>query len=142
MAYIDLQILQKYIDTEELIRLTDDNNNGIIDESKIDIAIKNASNELESYLRDVFIEPLPEPLPGELENILADITIYNLYKRRMQLNMPESIINIYKDAIDKLKKIREGIITISLNKKDLSGFIKINKTEDDRLFGKDILESL
>jgi len=142
MAYIDLSVLSKYIDSEELIRLTDDTNSGIIDENKIDIAIKNASNELESYLRDVFIEPLPEPLPGELENILADITIYNLYKRRMQLNMPESIINIYKDAIDKLKKIREGIITISLNKKDLSGFIKINKTEDDRLFGKDILESL
>jgi len=142
MAYIDLSILSKYIDSEELIRLTDDTNSGIIDENKIDIAIKNASNELESYLRDIYNEPLPDNLPGELESILADITIFNLYKRRMQLNMPDSIVSIYKDAIDKLEKIRKGIITISINKKDQSGFIKINKTENDRIFSKDNLSAL
>lgn len=137
MAYIDITKLSEYIDTKELLRLTDDGNTGTIDQNKINLAIENAGSEMDSYLRDIYRVPLESPLPGELEGIVADITIYNLYKRRMQLDMPESITDIYKNAIARLEKIRKGIITINLIKSDTEGFIKINKTDNDRLFPKD-----
>lgn len=141
MAYIDYNKLTQYIDEKELINLTDDENIGMVEQSKIDEAINSATNEINSYLQDKYTIPLSPP-PKLIIDICADITIYNLYKRRMRLNMPESIINIYNDAIDKLEKIRKGMIVLNISQTESSGFIKINKTENDRIFNKDLLDSL
>ncbi len=140
--YLTGEGLQNYISEQEIIRLTDDQNYGHVNTAVLDNAIRKSGEELESYLRDVYITALPVPLPSELESILADIIIYNLYKRRMQTDMPPSIVQIYNTAISKLEKIRKGIITIDLGKVDQGGFIKINKTDSDRLFNKGTLSSL
>lgn len=142
MNYINVSVLLNYISEDELIRLTDDLNNGTIITSKVEEAIKSAESEFESYLKGIYSEPLSNPLPKILVQIIVDITIYNLYKRRMRLDMPESITQIYKTAVDKLEKIRRGVITIAIDKKDSKGFIKVSKSEDDRIFGKTILDKL
>jgi len=133
MKYINQQILEKYIQPEELIRLTDDENTGSVNSERLNKAIEDAESEFESYLRGVYDEALPSPLPDMLVQIICDITIYNLYKRRMRLDMPESIIKIYEDAVDKLLKIRKGLISIIERDED-DGFIKINKDVSSRIF--------
>lgn len=143
MAYIDETILRRYISRDELIRLTDDENSGSINTERMTEAINIASNEFENYVRDAYdIGSFPNPLPDQLNQIICDITIYNLYKRRYRLDMPESVIEIYKRAILTLEKIAKGELQINLPKKTTAGFIKINKTEDDRIFNKDMLDSL
>lgn len=141
MAYLDEEKLFKYIPREKVIELTDDDNLGSVDSQVLEAVISKSTDEFENYLRDKFLS-LPDPLPGMLESVLADIVIYNLYKRRFQTQMPESITQIYNMAINKLEKIRDNVIDINLPKPSEAGFIKINKTENDRLFGKDRLDLL
>lgn len=143
MAYINQDILERYITREELIRLTDDENSGGVNAQRLDEAINAASNEFENYMRDLYeIGSFPSPLPDQLNQIICDIIIYNLYKRRYRLEMPESIINIYETAISQLNKIAKGELQCNLPKKPNAGFIKINKMEDDRIFNEDTLDSL
>lgn len=143
MAYLNEDILGKYISNDELIKLTDDENFGSINPERLNEAINAASNEFENYLRDVYdIAQFPTSLPEMLIQLLADLTIYNLYKRRYRLDMPESITEIYKMAIDKLLKISRGEMQLTLPKLANQGFIKINKTEVDRIFNQDELDKL
>ncbi|BDQ03497.1 DUF1320 domain-containing protein [Ignavibacterium sp.] len=143
MAYINQEILERYISREELTRLTDDSNNGSVNPTVLDEAINVASNEFDNYLRDIYDTlQFPFPLPDMLTQIIVDITIYNLYKRRYRLDMPESITKIYETAIDKLSKISRGEIQLTLPKKSTAGFIKINKTDSDRLFSREELDKL
>lgn len=143
MAYVDQTTLEKYISKDELIRLTDDENLGDVSAIRLQEAINAASNEFENYVRDIYdIGSFPNPLPDQLTQIICDIVIYNLYKRRYRLEMPESIVNLYNLAISQLNKIAKGELQVNLPKKTTAGFIKINKTEDDRIFNKDTLDSL
>lgn len=143
MAYIDEAILERYISRNELIRLTDDENLGNIQGERLQEAINAATDEFNNYVRDIYdISLFPAPLPEQLTQIICDIAIYNLYKRRYRLEMPESIVNIYNNAIAQLSKIAKGELQVNLPKKTTAGFIKISKTEDDRIFNKDILDKL
>lgn len=143
MAYLNQDIIENYISHNELVRLTDDDNTGSVNGSKLDIAINIAIDEVFGYLRDKYdITLIPDPLPPELEKIAADVTIYHLYKRRFRLEMPESITEIYKMNIAKLEKISEGLLNIGLPLKTTSGFIKINKSDTDRIFNNDLLDKL
>lgn len=143
MPYVDQTILEKYISRDELIRLTDDENYGDVSAERLQEAINAASNEFDNYVREIYdISLFPSPLPDQLTQIICDIAIYNLYKRRYRLEMPESIVNIYNNAITQLSKIAKGELQVNLPKKTTAGFIKINKTEDDRIFNKDKLDSL
>jgi phage gp36-like protein len=142
MAYINQEILEKHISREELIRLTDDDNSGGVNYANIEEAINSASQEFENYLRDTYDKSqFPAPLPEVLTHIISDIAIYNLYKRRFRLEMPDSITEIYRMAIDKLNKIARGEIQIDIPKKSTAGFIKINKVDSDKIFNKDTLDS-
>jgi len=142
MAYIDQATLEKYITQEELIRLTDDENLGSVNSTRLNEAINIASNEFDNYVRDIYdITLFPTPLPDQMIQIVSDLAIYHLYKRRYRLDMPESVVQIYNKAIEILRRIAKGELQINLPKKTTSGFIKITKTEDDRIFSKDMLDS-
>lgn len=135
MAYINQETLEKFIPIDELVKLTDDNNSGGVNTIILNEAINIASNEIDNYLRDSYdISLFPNPLPEQLTAIVCDIVIYNLYKRRFRLEMPESISKIYDNAISTLKRIARGEIQVELPKKDQATFIKINKGQSDRIF--------
>lgn len=143
MSYINLEILAKYIDEQELIRLTDDENLGEINEERLDEAIAAACDEFDNYLEERYdITSFPSPLPPMLIQIVVDQTIYNLYKRRYRLDMPASLISQYQNAIARLKSIANGELSIGLDKKTNAGFIKTNKEEKDRIFSKDTLSKI
>jgi phage gp36-like protein len=139
--FVNQSTLERYITREELTRLTDDENSGSVNIEKLNEAIVTAENEVESYLKGIYKFPLPQDLPEVLIHIIVDITIYNLYKRRMRLDMPESITNIYKEAKDKLQKIRRGELLLDLPIESEEGgmFIKVNKKPEDKIFKLDEL---
>lgn len=141
MSYINQEILERYITKEELVRLTDDENTGLVNETRLQEAIEAAEGEFETYLKDLYQFPLPQ-LPEMLINIIADITIYNLYKRRMRLDMPDTVVSIYNEAIDKLEKIKKGFIILDIPKPQKDLTIKVNKRQSDRMFSKETLEKL
>lgn len=141
--YINRDILIKYIDEQELIRLTDDQNLGAVNQQVLDEAINNAENEIDGYLIQLYDKSaFPAELPGMLIQLVVDLTIYNLYKRRFRLEMPESLVKLHEDTLQKLQRIAKGEIVLSLPKKSEAGFIKINKTSQDRLYDIDKLEML
>lgn len=143
MAYLNQEILENYISRNELIKLTDDENTGNLDTIKLELAMNIAIDEVFGYLRDKYdLAQIPDPLPAELEKIAAEIAIYHLYKRRFRLEMPESITEIYKINIGKLEKISEGLLNIGIPLKTTTGFIRINKSDTDRIFNNDLLDKL
>lgn len=140
---IDRDILLKYIDEQELIRLTDDQNLGSVNQQYLLEAIISAEDELKSYLKQLYdTTAFPAELPGMLIQLVVDLTIYNLYKRRFRLEMPESLNKLHEETLTSLRRIARGEIELNLPKKTNAGFIKINKTDADRIYGKDILDSI
>lgn len=141
--YIDKDTLVKYIDEQELIRLTDDENLGSINDGRVNEAIANACNEFDNYVGQIYdLTALPTPLPAMLVQLIVDLAIYNLYKRRYRLEIPESLKELHNENIKTLERISRGEITIGLTRKTEAGFVKINKTESGRIFGKDTLDQL
>jgi phage gp36-like protein len=142
MAYITQEILYNFIDQKEVVLLTDDNNDGQIDESVLNKAFESADGEIDLYLKDVY-QDIPQPTTSKiLQSIAADLTIYHLHKRRMRTEMPESITEIYTRAIKRLEDIRAGKISLDINRKDPEFNIKSNKKADDRVFPKKLLDLL
>lgn len=143
MTYIDVEILKKHIDEQEIIRLTDDENLGGINEERLNEAIMAACDEFDNYMKELYdITSFPTPLPPMLQQIVVDLTIYNLYKRRYRLDMPASLSQHYHSVIARLKDIASGELSVGIAKKTNAGFIKTNKEGKDRIFCKDTLAKI
>jgi len=139
MAYCSLDDLKEIIPEDNLIQLTDDNNIGIIDQSKIDTAISNADIMIDGYLRGHYDLPL-DPVPGIIKKISTDIALYNLYSRRFEMDIPDGMRDRYKNALKLLELIQSGKVTIMNLEASESRVYKTNKSSDDRMFPKETLD--
>jgi len=103
--------------------------------------INSAGDEIDGYLRSRYPLPLIT-VPNLIKTICTEISIYNLYKRRHRLEMPDSIMSIYKSAVQKLKDIQKEIIDpgITVEEDAIVAKITVNKTDSDKLFSKDNLD--
>jgi len=121
------------------IDLEDEESNCVI---RINEQIKNASDEIDGYLAGKYPTPL-SIVPNLIKLVCKDIAIYNLYKRRHRLDMPESITQIYNYRVKLLDQIQKGNVQLGLSPNPTTGenVIKINKIPEDRLFGKDVLDT-
>lgn len=110
MAYCDLDYIRKKINGAELIRLTDEENTGEIDTTKVDDAIVSADVEIDAYLGQQDYLPLVSPpaLIGDLSRTLA---IRNLYQISPG-GVPESREKDAANAIKLLDKIAKGELTL------------------------------
>jgi phage gp36-like protein len=144
--YCTIEDLIKETDKNLLIDLVNDENEpqeniNLLDENdirsqRIREQILNADEEINAYLRQRYKLPLTN-VPSLLKSISKDITIYNLYKRRHRLDMPESIVNIYKDKVKLLEKIQNGMVRLGIeedNQEKNNTFFKTNKKPEDRIF--------
>jgi len=90
---------------QEIIQLTDrsDPPAGIIDAAVLDMAINDADGLIDTYIKTRYPQTLisvPEPLKRKA----ADIARYYLYDD----NMPDKVLNAYKEALVFLKDIAAG----------------------------------
>lgn len=112
MAYSTLLDIKKSLPEIKIIELTDDYQNGEIDTKVADDAIDQADNTIDGYLRGRYPADIPD---GEVPELISDIStklaIYNLHRRRVYVELPETIMLDYKWAITQLEKIQRGDIT-------------------------------
>ncbi len=139
--YCSVEDIEKQITQATLVQLTNDNSLPEVDEAVTFEAILYSSTLIDGYLRGRYNLPLDTHLPL-LRIIAIDLSIYRLYSRRLQADMPESIMAQYKETIKTLDKIQKGTITLELensqetlqNNEYLS-----NKNSNDRMFSHEVL---
>lgn len=131
MGYCILDDLKNNLSEARLIELTDDTDSGVLNESIVNDNIERASNEINAYCQERYSVPF-EIVPGIIKDICIDITIYRLFLRRE--NVPEDIQNSYKRAVEKLRDIADGKISLGNSNVSEDDITFSNKTEDDRYF--------
>ena len=133
--YCDLTDLKNALPEVSLIQLTDDSDAGVVDTDKTDSAMTDAAELIDGYLRGRYTLPL-DPTPNIVQRLSVDISIYYLYQRRLDLEMPESLENRYKTGIKLLERIMRGEVTFAQSGDDdaTPEQIRVNKIASDRLF--------
>lgn len=141
--YCTQEDIEKQITTPILIQLTNDKSEDAIDETVTFEAILYSSTLIDGYLRGRYELPLNTRLPF-LRILAIDLSIYRLYSRRFQADMPGSILEQYKEAIKALEKIQKGIISLEIETENTSNLIETkeyitNKTFTPRTFSNEAL---
>lgn len=113
MSYCTLDDLKKLLAESVLIRLTDDDGMGMIDEDKTTEAIDSAAEEVDAYIGSRVKLPITGTTPPILGKLNADLAIYNLYSR-VKETIPETRAERHKNAIRLLEKISEGKISLGI----------------------------
>lgn len=141
MPYCTVDDIKKSIPEANIIQLTDDAGTGVIDQTKVNEAIAYADQLIDGYLRGRYSLPL-NPVPGLVNKLSVDLAIFHLYSRRFELEMPESMMAKYKNAIKLLEQIQKGLVLLGIESSETGpgqGYYKTNKTADDREFNKTVL---
>ena len=142
--YCSVEDIEKQITHETLVQLTNDNSLPEVDEAVTFEAILYSSTLIDGYLRGRYNLPLDthlSPIPI-LRIIAIDLSIYRLYSRRLQADMPESILAQYKETIKTLDKIQKGTITLELENSQetlQNNEYLTNKNSNDRMFSHEVL---
>lgn len=139
MYYCSLEDIEKQISTAVLIQLSDDTGSQAeINSSVVEEALIYSSTLIDGYLRGRYTLPLDTHFPL-LRIIAIDLSIYRLYSRRIQNEIPESVSEAYKNAVKTLEQIKKGIISLQTevnSEVPASPEYKTNKDAGDRLFNK------
>ena len=111
--YCTLDDLKKALPETVLMRLTDDDSIGVIDEAKTSEALTSAVKEIDAYIGGRVKLPISGTPPPILGKFNVDIAIYNLYTR-VKEEIPQTRSDRYKNAVRLLEKISKGEISIGL----------------------------
>ena len=145
MSYCTLEDLKTTVPEEKLIELSDDSIPPVaIDEDVVDEKIADADDLIDGYLRGRYTLPL-SVTPRTIKNLSVDIAVYNLYTRRPERGIPEEISRKYEVALKLLSDIKKDNFSLDAEREGPSdpgygsGYCRVNKTEEDRIFTKDLL---
>lgn len=130
--------ITKLIPEDSLLQLTDDEGNGTIDSGRITEAISQADSEIDSYCGRRYSVPFVT-VPGIVKKISVDISIYNLYSRRVEV-VPETRSERYKNAIRQLEGISKGAISIGVDPAPQASTQSSNSVQievSEKLFSRD-----
>lgn len=138
MSYATLADVQKLIMQDQLILLTDDEDNGVLVTSRVDDALETATITIDSYLSERY--ELPFATEQQILVVLcAQIAGYLLHVRRNEI--PETWVSIHKNSLSMLEKISKGQISLGASDPDVAedgGRLEISSGE--AMFGDDELE--
>ena len=139
MPYCTIEDIEKQLSTAVLIQLSNDYpEQNTVDNVVCEEAIIYSSSLIDGYLRGRYTLPLNTHFPL-LRVIGIDLSIYRLYSRRIQTEIPDHILENYKNAIKTLEGLKKGVITLESEDEQQvqsSGEYRTNKTPKDRLFNK------
>lgn len=142
MPYSVLADVLARLPYENLVQLTDDEQAGTVNLSRVMDAIADADALIDGYLRGRHSLPLAIPAPALVRKLSVDLAIYHLYSRRLELVMPESMLERHKNATKALERIQSGTITLTAaDKSDIPapGEYRTQKTASDRVFSRTVL---
>ncbi|WP_299072882.1 phage protein Gp36 family protein [uncultured Paraglaciecola sp.] len=108
--YCSIEDMVNRFDVNELIQLTSSNSQGVINQSVIEAAIRDASNLIDGYISGRYTLPLSN-VPAVLTKICADLARYNLYDNAVS----EVVEKNYKAALDFLMNVGKGTLKLGLS---------------------------
>jgi len=139
--YTNLNELLKEFTPEELANLTGDPSGSVIDQARVDYAIANASNLIDSFLRNRFEVPF-NPVPILINFIARELTVANLYEYYNHNGVaPPSVSRRKSYALYLLRQIQNGDLQLELADNARRPVLIVNKDKDSRIFGNDVLDT-
>lgn len=135
MTYCDKAGMVARFGEDELIRLTD-SGDGSMDETAINAATSDASDEIDSYLAVRHTLPLSS-VPALLVRLCADIARYRLYDDRML----DEVQKRYDDSVKLLKDIARGSAVLPIPTTTAGSEVSTSRSREDRIFTRDTLEN-
>jgi phage gp36-like protein len=136
------------IPEESVKQLTDDEGANEVVEDRVNQAIADADALIDGYLGGRHSLPL-DPVPSLITKLAVDISIYNLYARKIDTELPKAVSERYQNAMKVLDQIQKGMVTLGVGNEVSgasatggTGTYRSNKTNDDRIFPKDELEKM
>lgn len=141
MPYSHLSELLNEFKPEELAVLTGDPSGGVIDENRINFAVRNADELIDNYLRERYNVPFPVA-PTLVNYISRELAINNLYEYANHNGfIPPNIRNRRNFAIHLLKLIQTGVLELDIQDSNIQPRIQTNKFKEERLFNQNLLDT-
>lgn len=141
MAYTTLVELKKFLPEHIIVDLTDDYNTNTIEGEITDEAIAQAQTTIDTYMRGRYPNEISDAdVPDFIQDMATKIAVYNLYRRKLDLTMPDTINDDYKDTLKMLRDIQSGKLT-PFPAADEPVIIVSNKTSDSRTYSSSVLDS-
>lgn len=146
--YIAVSDLFTRMSEQDAVRLSNDDYTATqINEEVVNEIIDTAEEMLNSFVRGRYTVPLA-PVTKLIKSMVLDIAVHGLYSRRTNITIPEPVRDAYNNTIKMLGLIQERKMHIGVSEIQsgidggISGGadIRVNKTPEDRLFGKENLE--
>ena len=136
MTYCDQDGMITRFGEGELITLTDTSDTDQIDVNALQVALSDASDEIDTYLAARHSLPLGST-PDILVRLCADIARYRLYDDRML----DEVEKRYDDSIKLLKDIARGTAQLPIEQHNSpTGEVATSKTRESRIFTSQTLE--
>ena len=117
MAYSQLTDLQNVLQNDTLIALTDDEGLGTVNTPRVTECIAEGDSLIDGYCGARYVVPFGSggyPVPVVVRSISVALAIHNLYARRVE-EVPAVHENRYKDALQRLKDISNGEMTLGVH---------------------------
>lgn len=140
--YSKIEDIKGMVEEGVLIYLTDDQNTGEVDISKIEEAINDADSEINGYLQKRYPLPLPTT-PPVIKKLSKDIALYNLFSRKGidKDKNDETILFRYKNAVRFLENLSKGIVNLG-NEPEVKSNSEIKISSNKKLFSRDSLRGM
>lgn len=139
--YCTVNDILDVLSEQDLKDLSDDySRNVTLDDEQIaefiEGIISKVESEVDVYLRGASYDVPLTTVPDIILNCVQNITRYRLFSRR-NLPIPENVSDDKNEAMKTLEKIRKQELDLGLSASSETDYLlKINKTEDDVMFGK------
>lgn len=114
MAYSTDEDIFDAIGLETVRRLTDDDSVGIVDTERLSRTRDDAHEVVKNYLRGRYDLPLSDP-PAILAQIEVALLAERLYRRRPNVETPDSVEDAVGEAMDMLRELAKGITTLGID---------------------------
>lgn len=114
MAYSVKADIIDQLPEKRLAQLTDDDPVGApaVDDDVVDAMIEKADNQINTYLRGKNILPIDTAETPRVKDWSVGLAIFNLYKRRVDLEIPEPVRVDHDDIMTELRAVRDNKILI------------------------------
>ncbi|WP_457571304.1 gp436 family protein [Desulfovulcanus sp.] len=134
--YATIEDLTKLLPESDLIALSDDENTGALNEARLTEAIDQADREIDAYCAGRYEVPFAS-VPGLIQNLSAQMAIYNLFARRGVENPLWE--TKYRNCLRLLELIRKGEMIIGEQNLPQNESYRVKRTGSDRMFTSDNL---
>lgn len=140
MSYASPGDFESWIDNDRMVRLTDDNGTGIIDDAISQAVLDSASAKIDGYLSPRYTLPFAEPVPPVLQSLCVDIGGYYLHIRREDAP-GEFWQKQYDDAIAFLQQVAAGDVGLGAEDPEGTGHPdKMQAESADKIFTRSVLD--